>query len=246
LDADLDRVTATVEPPPQLAGPPSGHLVVRHPLRLKSSYMEVARAEPAFTSIHSGFMGTVDFIWYTADPILQQQHQQTQQDQQQQMKAEAEAEAGSEPAEAEAAPSPSPSEGGNPPVAPLSGQSSASGSAVAPVVVSCGCRGTAENVPAQELRQKQPQSCLQSLYGSCSAAAATASTNSADANSTAVHAPASASASEVAGVPGCRFQLVPVAVLLPPDLELLPRGLPAAGWGSDHISIMTEFELRPM
>jgi hypothetical protein len=34
-----------------------------------------------------------------------------------------------------------------------------------------------------------------------------------------------------------------VAVLLPPDGRLLPRGLPSQHFGSDHLCIMSVFEL---
>jgi hypothetical protein len=37
--------------------------------------------------------------------------------------------------------------------------------------------------------------------------------------------------------------LRPVAVLAPPLIELLPYGLPALLWGSDHVSLISEFEL---
>jgi hypothetical protein len=37
--------------------------------------------------------------------------------------------------------------------------------------------------------------------------------------------------------------LKPVAVLLPPDRQLLPRGLPSQHYGSDHICLMSVFEL---
>lgn len=39
--------------------------MLRHPLKLQSAYMEVAGAEPEFTSCHDRFCGTVDYIWYT-------------------------------------------------------------------------------------------------------------------------------------------------------------------------------------
>ena len=37
--------------------------------------------------------------------------------------------------------------------------------------------------------------------------------------------------------------LAPVAVLLPPDAGLLPRGLPSQHFGSDHVCLMSVFEL---
>lgn len=41
------------------------------------------------------------------------------------------------------------------------------------------------------------------------------------------------------GVPRLR----PVAVLLPPDGKLLPKGLPSQHFGSDHVCLMSVFEL---
>ncbi|EFJ41831.1 hypothetical protein VOLCADRAFT_119579 [Volvox carteri f. nagariensis] len=261
LDSDPN-----VQVAPSLDSSPSGPLVVRHPLRLKSSYMEVARAEPAFTSLHSGFMGTVDFIWYTADAILQQQPQQQQ---------AAAAVATSAPCggcvEGEMAPAAAAAPGLPAAAAPAAG--STTDTAVGAVPCGCLCgppAGRAESelphAPAsgphqhhhqqqqqqqqQQCRRGQPQQTIQPCQqqqqppplhsGGCSVAAAAAAT-SASADGTTGDATAAATAS-----PARRFQLVPVAVLLPPDLELLPRGLPAAGWGSDHISVMTQFELRLM
>lgn len=42
---------------------------------------------------------------------------------------------------------------------------------------------------------------------------------------------------------GARFGLRPVAVLAPPSLAALPRGLPAPSWGSDHICLLAEFQI---
>ena len=44
--------------------------VLRHPLQLQSAYMEVTGVEPAFTSSHLRFHGTVDYIWYTPEVSL--------------------------------------------------------------------------------------------------------------------------------------------------------------------------------
>ncbi|KAL3144846.1 hypothetical protein ABBQ38_001952 [Trebouxia sp. C0009 RCD-2024] len=41
--------------------------ILRHPLQLQSAYMEVTGVEPAFTSSHLRFHGTVDYIWYTPE-----------------------------------------------------------------------------------------------------------------------------------------------------------------------------------
>lgn len=38
--------------------------------------------------------------------------------------------------------------------------------------------------------------------------------------------------------------LIPTAVLLPPPLESLHCGLPSPEWPSDHISLLTKFNLR--
>jgi mRNA deadenylase 3'-5' endonuclease subunit Ccr4 len=40
-----------------------------------------------------------------------------------------------------------------------------------------------------------------------------------------------------------RFELRPVAVLQPPDGMKLPKGLPSKSLGSDHICLLTDFEL---
>lgn len=39
--------------------------VARHPLKLRSAYSEVTGAEPPYTTCHSKFLGTVDYMWYT-------------------------------------------------------------------------------------------------------------------------------------------------------------------------------------
>jgi len=44
--------------------------VAKHPLSLKSAYRSVAGAEPAFTSAHGGFVGTVDYLWFTPQSLL--------------------------------------------------------------------------------------------------------------------------------------------------------------------------------
>ena len=40
--------------------------------------------------------------------------------------------------------------------------------------------------------------------------------------------------------------LQPVAVLQCPDIQLLPQGLPAARFGSDHLPLCTRFMLTPL
>ena len=42
---------------------------------------------------------------------------------------------------------------------------------------------------------------------------------------------------------GARSTLKPIAVLVPPPIEYLPNGLPAAHWGSDHVCLVTEFHM---
>ena len=39
--------------------------VARHPLKLRSAYSEVTGSEPPYTTCHSKFLGTVDYMWYT-------------------------------------------------------------------------------------------------------------------------------------------------------------------------------------
>lgn len=43
--------------------------------------------------------------------------------------------------------------------------------------------------------------------------------------------------------PAICFELRPVAVLQPPDGVQLPKGLPNKRLGSDHICLLTDFEL---
>lgn len=43
-----------------------------------------------------------------------------------------------------------------------------------------------------------------------------------------------------------QYELRPVAVLLPPDGTLLPKGLPTKHFGSDHICLCADFELRAL
>jgi hypothetical protein len=50
-------------PPPHLPNPEQCNL--RHPLRLKSAYESVCGREPAYTTCHDKFVGTVDYIFYT-------------------------------------------------------------------------------------------------------------------------------------------------------------------------------------
>lgn len=39
------------------------------------------------------------------------------------------------------------------------------------------------------------------------------------------------------------WQLRPSRVLAPPHMSLLPQGLPALGWGSDHISLLAVYDV---
>ena len=39
--------------------------VAEHPLPMESTYKTVLGAEPAFTSCHTKFIGTVDYVWFT-------------------------------------------------------------------------------------------------------------------------------------------------------------------------------------
>jgi mRNA deadenylase 3'-5' endonuclease subunit Ccr4 len=92
-----------------------------------------AGQEPDYTSSHSQFMGTCDYIWFTSTPLTRQQQQQPQRD-------------------------------------------------------------------------------------ACQAGASSSSS-------------------------GSRYELRPVAVLQPPDGLRLNKGLPAKALGSDHICLLTDFEL---
>ncbi len=38
--------------------------------------------------------------------------------------------------------------------------------------------------------------------------------------------------------------MTPTAVLLPPPMVLLPHGLPALGWGSDHVSLLAHYAVE--
>ncbi|KDD71833.1 hypothetical protein H632_c4322p1 [Helicosporidium sp. ATCC 50920] len=42
-------------------------LVAAHGLPLRSAYEAVTGSEPLFTTCHDAYVGTVDYIWYTAD-----------------------------------------------------------------------------------------------------------------------------------------------------------------------------------
>lgn len=44
--------------------------VARHPLKLRSAYSEVTGSEPPYTTCHSKFLGTVDYMWYTPQVSL--------------------------------------------------------------------------------------------------------------------------------------------------------------------------------
>ncbi|KAG1676634.1 hypothetical protein FOA52_008763 [Chlamydomonas sp. UWO 241] len=54
---------------PQQAGgrspPPADALSVRHPIGVASAYHTVCGCEPLFTTSHSRYIGTVDYMWYT-------------------------------------------------------------------------------------------------------------------------------------------------------------------------------------
>ncbi|KXZ49029.1 hypothetical protein GPECTOR_23g117 [Gonium pectorale] len=194
-----DAAQALLQPPLPPAGSSlaqggggDGSLVIRHPLQLRSSYLEVAAAEPAFTSIHSGFAGTVDFIWYTGEALLEQQQ-------------------GCEARSSALA-------------AAHAGGCGAAGGCTA----SARCPGAEGAGPVVGADAASEGADALAVAGAAGAAGAEAAEAEAEAE-----APP-------------RFELVPVAVLQPPPLDSLPRGLPAVGWGSDHISIVTQFELRPI
>ena len=53
-------------PPPS----PTDVWLAEHPLPLQSAYKTVLGAEPAFTSCHSKFIGTVDYVWFTPEVII--------------------------------------------------------------------------------------------------------------------------------------------------------------------------------
>ena len=46
---------------------PTDVWLAEHPLPLQSAYKTVLGAEPAFTSCHSKFIGTVDYVWFTPE-----------------------------------------------------------------------------------------------------------------------------------------------------------------------------------
>jgi hypothetical protein len=68
-----------------------------------------------------------------------------------------------------------------------------------------------------------------------------AASGGATATATATDSATSPSASLDAGDAALRLR--PVAVLLPPDRRLLPRGLPSQHFGSDHLCLVSVFEL---
>lgn len=39
--------------------------IAEHPLPMQSTYEAVLGTEPAYTSCHSKFIGTVDYVWFT-------------------------------------------------------------------------------------------------------------------------------------------------------------------------------------
>lgn len=51
--------------------PPSAQdlWIAEHPLPMQSSYATLLGAEPEFTTCHSKFIGTVDYIWFTPEVI---------------------------------------------------------------------------------------------------------------------------------------------------------------------------------
>ena len=53
------------------SGDPEPTWVARHPLKLRSAYSEVTGSEPPYTTCHSKFLGTVDYMWYTPNVSLQ-------------------------------------------------------------------------------------------------------------------------------------------------------------------------------
>jgi mRNA deadenylase 3'-5' endonuclease subunit Ccr4 len=54
---------------PAGGGHPAPHPVARHPLSLRSAYCAVAGREPPYTTCHGRYIGTVDYVWYTAEPV---------------------------------------------------------------------------------------------------------------------------------------------------------------------------------
>ena len=48
---------------------PTDVWLAEHPLPLQSAYKTVLGAEPAFTSCHSKFIGTVDYVWFTPEVL---------------------------------------------------------------------------------------------------------------------------------------------------------------------------------
>ena len=64
---------APAAPPPsaRVAGAPiAAGWVASHPLRLASAYAATAGVEPPFTSAHSRFIGTVDYVWFTPEGVV--------------------------------------------------------------------------------------------------------------------------------------------------------------------------------
>jgi mRNA deadenylase 3'-5' endonuclease subunit Ccr4 len=55
--------------------------------------------------------------------------------------------------------------------------------------------------------------------------------------------PAASSTTSSSSSSASQFELRPVAVLQPPDGMKLPKGLPSKSLGSDHICLLTDFEL---
>lgn len=48
-----------------IVGASSKEMTVRHPLKVASAYGHVAGSEPAFSTFHDGYLGTVDYIFFT-------------------------------------------------------------------------------------------------------------------------------------------------------------------------------------
>jgi len=66
LSDDHDRVCAGYTGASGSSGQdPEPTWVARHPLKLRSAYSEVTGSEPPYTTCHSKFLGTVDYMWYT-------------------------------------------------------------------------------------------------------------------------------------------------------------------------------------
>ncbi|KAG1665479.1 hypothetical protein FOA52_007611 [Chlamydomonas sp. UWO 241] len=160
-------------------------LLLEHSLDLASSYSHVLGEELLFTSLHSEFIGTCDYIWFTRGGHHDHDH----------------AVAGSADASTSG-------EGGvcNP---RHPGGAAARGEG--------GGRAAGAATP-----------------GSSTGAGETSGSDGSDGASGAARTPA----------PRVRPPRIwPLAVLAAPHIDLLPNGLPAPEWGSDHLCVMSEFAL---